>query len=138
MEDMADIVMVFGGTNDFDHGDAPIGTPQGRTPETFYGAMHYLCKGLIEKHPSAIIVFMTPLHRAHEKSRRGFYLKQYVEIIREVAQEYSLPVLDLYATAGIQPQIPVQKEMFTKDGLHPNDAGYERVFKRVEAFLKAL
>ena len=31
----ADLVVVFGGTNDFGHGDAPIGTSADRTPDTF-------------------------------------------------------------------------------------------------------
>ena len=40
MDDDADIVVVFGGTNDFGHGDAPIGTPDDRTPDTFWGGAH--------------------------------------------------------------------------------------------------
>ena len=39
MED-ADMVVVFGGTNDYGHGDAPIGGFSDRTPDTFYGACH--------------------------------------------------------------------------------------------------
>ena len=35
MDRDADAVVVFGGTNDFGHGDAPIGLPSDRTPETF-------------------------------------------------------------------------------------------------------
>ena len=38
MDPDADIVVVFGGTNDYGHGDAPIGTPADRTNDTFYGA----------------------------------------------------------------------------------------------------
>ena len=42
MDDDADVVVVFGGTNDYGHGDAGIGSFSDRTPETFYGACHYL------------------------------------------------------------------------------------------------
>ena len=56
MDPDADIVAVFGGTNDFGHGDAPIGTMADRTPDTFYGALHLLYTGLITRYPSARIV----------------------------------------------------------------------------------
>ena len=49
MDERADAVVVFGGTNDFGHGDAPLGKPSDRDPSTFYGACHYLMNGL---HPS--------------------------------------------------------------------------------------
>ena len=62
----ADGVVVFGGTNDFGHGDAPIGTPSDRAPDTFYGACHTLFSKLVEKYPGKPIVIMTPLHRATE------------------------------------------------------------------------
>ena len=35
----ADIIVVFGGTNDYGHGDAPFGTFDDRTPDTYCGAL---------------------------------------------------------------------------------------------------
>ena len=40
----ADIVVVFGGTNDFGHGDIPFGTLGDNTKYTFYGGLDYLIK----------------------------------------------------------------------------------------------
>ena len=54
MDRDADAVVVFGGTNDFGHGDAPIGTPSDRTPDTFYGALHYLYTFLMTEYPSGL------------------------------------------------------------------------------------
>jgi len=51
-------------------------------------------------------------------------LKNYVDVIREAAEMYSLPVLDLSASFGICLDIPEQKEAFCPDGLHPNDADF--------------
>lgn len=133
----ADLVVVFGGTNDFGHGDAPIGTPEDRGPETFYGACHYLMRRLTERFPGKPVVFMTPLHRADETANRIAPLSVYVDIIREVARLYSFPVLDLYGTGGIQPCIPAVRERFCPDGLHPNDAGHEIIAQRLFAFLRA-
>lgn len=145
MEKDADIIVVFGGTNDYGHGDAEIGKRGDRTNDTFYGALHTLYTYLSETYPKAKKVIMTPLHRIGEESAFGEHgeremapLKTYVEIIREVAEYYSYPVLDMFKNAGIQPNIPVIKEAFTVDGLHPNDAGYEIIADCVISFLKSL
>ncbi len=136
MDNDADMVVVFGGTNDYDHGDAPFGTFDDRTPETFCGACHFLMRGLIEKYPDKTIVFMTPLHR--EKEFEGKPLKDYVDIIKKTAEYYSIPVVDLFATAGIQPALEVQKKAYCPDGLHPNDAGHKRIAMRLKAYLESL
>ncbi len=146
MDDDADVVVVFGGTNDYGHGDAPIGTMADRTPDTFYGALHYLYTGLINKYPTATIVVMTPLHRLDEYNLRGEGNKPcdgeplitYVNIIKEVAAYYSLPLLDLWAMGGMQPNVPVLREKFNPDGLHPNNAGHAKIAHRLAGFLKTL
>ena len=93
---------------------------------------------LIERYPAAEIVFMTPLHRAGEVREGVPHLCEYVRAIREVAEYYALPVLDLYATSGIQPQNEVNRRQYAPDGLHPNDAGAERIADRLGAFLLTL
>ena len=148
MDDTADLIVVFGGTNDYGHGNAEIGAFTDRTKDTFYGACHELMTELINKYPDAQIVFMTPLHRKGEENPFGdcnqgtekIYapLKTYVEIIKEVAEYYSIPVLDLYATSGIQPNVPIICEKFCPDGLHPNDAGHVKIAQKLENFLKTL
>ena len=140
----ADVIVVFGGTNDFGHGDAPIGTMADRTVDTFYGGLHVLYTSLIEKYPEALIVVLTPTHRWNEDNPRGDgnkpedvgTLKEYVDIIREVAEFYSLPVLDLFAVSGIQPRVAVMKERYMPDGLHPNDAGNAVLARKIARFLE--
>ncbi len=129
----ADVVVVFGGTNDFGHGDARFGCFEDRDKYSFFGAMHSLLRMLIEKYPRAYILFMTPLHRLTESSTENEYgipchpLKDYVNAIREVCEYYSVPVLDLYAKSGLQPAIPIINELYMPDGLHPSDAGAMRI-----------
>lgn len=142
----ADIVVVFGGTNDYGHGDAAIGRMEDRTEDTFYGSLHLLMRGLLERYPEALIVFMTPLHRLGESGRnyngRGLRcaadLQTYVDAIIEVAAYYGIPVLDLFRISGIQPEIPSVRERYMPDGLHPCDAGHERIAERLIGFLRAL
>ena len=141
----ADGVVVFGGTNDFGHGDAPLGKMSDREETSFYGALHQLCQALIAKYPLAEIVLFTPLHRLGEDApinERGIRnvapLSGYAAVIREVAAYYGLPVLDLYATSGIQPRVDIIRQAFAPDGLHPNDAGHARIARRLEGFLNVL
>ncbi|MBO5222146.1 MAG: SGNH/GDSL hydrolase family protein [Clostridia bacterium] len=146
MDPNADGVIVFGGTNDFGHGDAPLGTINDSTEETFYGALKVLFEKLIVKYPGKPIVVMTPLHRCSEdnvlgdgknKMPLGHPLADFVIAVREVAALYSLPVLDLWSVSGMQPKIPVIKEKFMPDGLHPNDAGHRLIAERLASFLNA-
>ena len=145
MDPDADVIVVFGGTNDFGHGDAPIGKFTDRTEYTFYGALHVLCNKLIEKYPAAQIVFMTPLHRLSEDNminENGQPLETNLEgfrnIIIEVARYYSIPVLDLWAISGLQPKVDVIKQTYMRDGLHPNDLGHKMIADKLIGFLKTL
>ena len=137
MDPDADVVVVFGGTNDYGHGDAPLGEMNDRTVWTYYGALHVLFTALIEKYPTAQIVILTPLHREDEEKRTPI-LKPFVDATRQVAEYYSLPVLDLWANYGIQPRIPVMKNMYVPDGLHPNDAGHAILANKLRSFLEQL
>ena len=145
MDNDADIVVVFGGTNDFGHGDAPLGTMDDRTPYTFYGALHCLYTALTEKYPDVPVVILTPLHRLNEDSPKGDNkpapvgtLKEYVNIIREVAEYYSFPVLDLFKESGLQPKIPIIQQKYIPDGLHPNDDGNAILAHKIARFLETL
>lgn len=145
MDDDADVVVVFGGTNDYGHGDAPLGSFNDRTPDTFYGACHYLFSGLIRKYLGKPVVIMTPLHRINEleipkEKPSGNYgnLKVYTNIIREVAEYYSLPVLDLFAISGLQPAIKEIQEKYIPDGLHPNDNGNAVIAHKLRLFLESI
>ena len=141
MQDYADYVLVFGGTNDFGHGDAPLGKMGDDTPYTFYGALNCLYTKLRNKYPMARLVAITPLHREFElvKCEKGNVvvpLCDYVQAIKQVANAFSIPVLDLYSIAEMLPDIPENKaEFFAQDGLHPNDAGHLRLAKTMYDFL---
>lgn len=142
----ADIVVIFGGTNDFGHGDAKFGTMESRDQYTFYGALHTLYTKLLEKYPSSQIVILTPLHRRGEndpladgnRPQSEGVLIDYVNAIREVAEYYSLPVLDLFKTSGLQPAIPIIKDTYMPDALHPNDEGHKVLADKIIKFLNIL
>ena len=140
--DDIDAVIVFGGTNDYGHGDAPFGAPGDKTNDTFCGACYALMSYLLDRFGDRPIIFMTPLHRADEgwpmaedgKDKRC--LREYVAVIRQTAELFAVPVLDLYSESGMQPMIESNNRSFFVDGLHPNDAGHERIAAKLGAFLE--
>lgn len=134
MDKDADVVVVFGGTNDYGHGDAPLGTIDDFTEDTFYGALNVLYKNLIETYPTSRIIVITPTHRLNENeicNERGIRnvanLLGYVNIIKEVAGKYSLPIIDFYGELGITPQNEQQRKLYMPDGLHLSDKGNEKM-----------
>ena len=62
----------------------------------------------------------------------------YVDAIIRIAGFYAIPVLDLYRVSGIQPRVEALKQRYMPDGLHPNDAGNERIAEKLIGFLKTL
>lgn len=145
MDPDADMIVVFGGTNDYGHGDAPIGSIDDRTSYSFYGALHVLIRKLYDMYPGKTIIFMTPVHRLNESSPRGdgykaptLPLSGYVDVIKDVCRYYAIPVLDLFAVSSMQPDVESQMRLFMPDGLHPNDAGHAIIASRLEGFLRGL
>ena len=145
MDEDADLVVVYGGVNDFLHGTAAFGNFSDRTVDTFYGACHVLFSGLVKKYTEKTVVIMTPMHCAREidpqnprNTVTGKLLSEYVDAICEVARYYSLPLLDLYRFSGIAPHLDESKAAFAPDGLHPNDNGNKRIAQRLESFLLGL
>jgi len=142
MDPAADLVTVFGGTNDFGHNE-PLGTPSDTTCATFYGALKVMLAGIITANPAARVAIFTPLQRTFGgdagvvgmTNALGLQLVDYVDAILEVAAGYSVPVLDLYRTAGISPQ---NAACFLADGIHPNEAGYDRIAGQMAQFLNRI
>lgn len=146
MDENADAVVVFGGTNDYGHGDAPLGVSSDREPTTFYGGCHFLMSELLRRYVGKPTVILTPLHRLDEdnpkgdgsKAYNGAPLSVYRSILIEVANYYGMPVLDLYVTSGIQPEHEVCRERLCPDGLHPSDEGHAIIARRLGHFLETL
>lgn len=142
----ADIVVVFGGTNDYGHGDAPIGEPSDQTEYTFYGALNVLFTRLKQKYPSATIVVITPTRRENDESPRGeggkkydaATLKEYSDIIKEVAGKFGLNILDLNSYSEYNPNDGELKKKYTLDGLHPNDAGHALIADKLIEYFRNL
>ena len=140
-----DLIVIFGGTNDYNYG-APIGEMSDRDDSTFYGALHTLLSYVIERVTAAKVVMVTPLHRQVEdvigtecgNPEKAGVLLDYVNAIRDVAEYYSVPVLDLYKNSGITAAIPSIMQQLMPDGLHPNDEGHKIIAHKMIKFISNL
>lgn len=146
----ADIIVVYGGINDYIHGDAPMGKPGDTTPATFCGAVYFLMDFLKTEYSGKQIVFMSPARFDYDgmngdkpsprdvKSADAMSVHGYAKIIKDTAAIFDIPVLDLYEKLGIDPTDPEQKEKYTTDGLHFNDDGHHIIAARLREFLESL
>ena len=146
----ADIIVVYGGVNDYIHGDAPIGQYGDETPATFYGAVRFLMNLLRTQYADKTVVFLTPARLFYfgmsgaepsireNKREDALPLLGYTEIIKKTAAEFDIPVLDMHEKLGIDPTDPEQYEKYTVDGLHFNDAGHHHIAACLRDFLQEL
>lgn len=127
-----DVIFIFGGTNDFGHGDAPIGTPEDDTFYTFCGALNALLKKAINDYGKENVILITPLHRVGENNLRGEGkkpsdgepLSEYVKAEKAVAATLGVKIIDLWNEKTLNPNDKDNLKLFA-DGLHPNDDGHK-------------
>lgn len=139
MNDDADIISVFGGTNDQGVG-FELGKIEDTENSTIYGSLDILCKGLIEKYPQAFIFFITPLRNGNAKiNSKGYSLEDVANAIKEVCYKYSIPVLDLYSIGGFHIENDNFREMYNgEDKLHPNQKFMnEHLAPIIEQFIRS-
>lgn len=141
----ADAVFVFGGTNDYGHGDAPFGKVGDETTDTFCGAVYSLFTKLIDKYGKEKIVVMTPLHRRNDESPLGegnrvggAPLKEFVAVIKKEAENFGLKLIDLFNEPMLNPNDDELNAKYFADGLHPNNEGHALLAKIIEDKLKTL
>ena len=94
-----------------------------------------LCK---KNNKLPIVIFITPMKRATNKpwnSRNaiGHTLTDYVEAIKEFANYYSCPVIDMFNVSTVSNNTATT---LLHDGLHPNAIGNERFGTIIKNHLK--
>ena len=138
----ADFVFVFGGTNDYGHGVAPLGELDSEDIYTFCGAVNVLLNRLSARYGKDKICVILPIHRYDEenpygegnKPVAGPVLQEYVSRINTLALRHGIEVLSLEKDFPI-PTTNKGDEL-TADGLHPNDKGHALIAKRVCEYLR--
>ncbi|MBQ8725978.1 MAG: SGNH/GDSL hydrolase family protein [Clostridia bacterium] len=127
----ADFTFVFGGTNDYGHGDAKLGVFDDKDDYTFYGALHNLAKYLASTFPKDKICFILPIPRFDQnnpygdgsKDEAGVSLQEYIKAEIKTFDFYGVEYLDLSDKFYI-PNTQQDDGNLYADGLHPNAKGH--------------
>lgn len=134
MDNDADFVAVFGGTNDAES-LVPLGLDTDSYSggqETFKGAMNDLCIGLLNKYPDKKIFFITPYNRS-------INTQNYITAILTVCKKYSIPVFDNWTSGSLSWSNSAQIASLTlNDTYHLNELGMLRASEKYEYFMRAL
>lgn len=135
----ADIVTIFGGTNDWGN-NATLGTIDDTGTSTFYGAYKHILEWLAINRPNAKVITMTPLKRYYRGSgtswvnaqttpnNKGNLLQDYVRAVKDVSDLYAVPCVDLHNDSGLNPVLETVRTKFMGDGLHPTAEGNKRMY----------
>ncbi len=124
-----DIIIIFGGTNDFGQAEAPA------TLEIFTEAYNRLVKEMLEQHQGSKLYFCTPLQRwdraLDEVNIYNWSQKDLARVIREAVRNYpGANLIDL----GSYPITEGDGLLF--DGLHPTRKGMRMIASLITEGLK--
>lgn len=112
---------------------------------TFRGRINSVLSYLKTNYPTKQIILLTPIHRGYAKfgdnniqpdesypNGIGLYVDEYVKAIKEAANVWAVPVIDLNSISGLYPVFDSHTRYFHKedtDRLHPNADGHYRMAK---------
>jgi lysophospholipase L1-like esterase len=146
MADDLDVIGVMGGINDSIYPNSiPLGNMSDRTTDTLYGGYHVLFKGLARKYRGKFVFVMVyPHYDAFETWSGVTYPFSVIQdMIREVANYYSIPVLDLSKESQLSPYLDDEYELFRRfqttefHDAHPTQAGADIIAKTVANFINS-
>lgn len=144
----ADYYTIEHGINDWGK-DTPVGTIDDYINDTRNGTFAAIYRQLIDRiytiNAGAKIILCTPrkgygfggyLPAHWYDAKNGVYLKDYVDIIRQIAEYESLPLADFFAECGGQHNL---HRLSIDEALHPNDPGYQMMANvLIKAFEKII
>ncbi len=144
-KDSYDLVVVFGGINDFLQ-NIPLGQSGGDRAANFVPAVDWCFDYLVDNFPQARIVVLSPLRTQNTAANtQGKLETEYAAYIRQAAKTRCMPVLNLTEESGFCPFREGFKNRWTlvpagyeaADGVHPNEE-YQKKFlaPQIAGFLK--
>ncbi len=110
---------------------------------TFKGRANTTLRWLKTHYPDKQIIFLTPIHRGFARfndkniqppesfaNDNGYFIDDYIRAVREIADVWAVPVIDLAAISGLYPLLDEHTHYFRNaetDRLHPNTPGQLRM-----------
>lgn len=141
MDKTADLIFVFGGTNDWGHGDAKLGVVGDSNPYTFAGAVQNLIY-ILKKNYKAKIIFILPILRFQGETHYGEFgtqsfrplLSEYINTEKQVLVKNGVEFLNLNELGLPAPDSNQLCELY-QDGLHPTDKGHLLIAELIAEYL---
>jgi len=144
-------------TKQTNHNGASV-TLKYRTPifndSTFCGRINKVMSYLKNNYPQQQIVILTPIHRGFAQfsdknvqpdenyaNDLGLYVDTYIDVLKQAATYWAVPIIDLNSTSGLFPLADAQSQYFNNkdtDRLHPNAVGDYRLAKTIQYQLLSL
>lgn len=129
----SDLVIIFGGTNDYWHKKTVIGRFDSTLNSDFLGALNFISEYLLKNIPNAKICFISPFrsYYAGESSDTDFgegTLLDFCSAIQYVANKYNFSFINLYEDFELNTALSEYRQVYARsdyDGIHLNDAGYD-------------
>ena len=124
-----DLVIVFGGTNDYWRGSIAIGSLSDEGTSTYLGSMKYILNYLKANHSDAEYLFLFPYDQAFsgktcDTNFGNGTLEDFREAFVSFCTEYDLEYIDLGETEFDYTQ-------HTGDGVHANSAGHQIIAQAI-------
>lgn len=129
-----DAVTIACGTNDVGF-NVPLGEAGGFSDTTWdtttsLGALRAILEYIRSNFPTVNIYLMTPLQNKTRDMEKHEYIS---DGIIKLGGIYSAPVLDLFRESGLG---KYTFDLYTRDGLHPNNDGYAKYSALIVRFLE--
>lgn len=135
--DDVDGISVFGGLNDR---HTALGQWGDRGTDTVYGGVWNYFNNLIAKYPNKPIIYITSTPREYSYGVDGQYTA-WVDAFIKTAENFSIPVLDLYRHSGLRPYNATNNAEYFScsdapngDGVHPNEKGQKLIALKIKDF----
>lgn len=138
-----EILIIEHGTNDYNNGKRLDNPEDLYDVTTFGGALRYSLTLLQENYPNLRIVLMSPTYCALGEDRDlqcyntsygdGGILDEYVELERQIAEEFDVEWINAYHESGIWED---NINIYMHDGLHPSTEGHVLIGNLIADYLE--
>ena len=138
-----EIIVLHGGVNEAWDSNEPGKMTAGFEPSSFdvatcAGGFEELLYETKKRFPKAKICYIANYAGPSCRIGRISNMDDYFDEIVKICKKWEIPCLDLYHNAEFSKEFRVTEKVYTADYIHPNAAGYDVLYKPVQAFLEGL
>lgn len=134
----SDVVIIFGGINDYFYGNSVYGSDTQVTQGTYYGDMDRFFSKLRERCPTQDIFVVLIYKNACETQpeyKDNYPLDTWLDVIRVYSPKYNFSKIEMYRTGFMNSSVPEIKANYFTDNVHPNATGQTIIARYLAAKL---